>query len=188
MLKGYLLLGVLSALLFGAESQNPYIEASKKKKDPHVTSTHGKPVPRYQLLPPVTAKKPKPKPKPKPKIIIDENGKEVVVQEEEIKLSPQELELKEAKIKCIDDDGAWCWKVGIYYLEGKIVKQDYDEALKAFEAGCVKKSGGACYNAGYLYEFGRGDIPYDHAKALDYFLKSCNYGYDRGCGAWRDMK
>lgn len=168
---------------------NPYLEEEKRKS--HITSTHGKPVPKYQLLPPVTAKKPKPpdRVKQKPKKIINEDGKVV---EEKItppkEPSPEELELRDAQLRCYAQDGAWCWKVGIYFLEGKVVEQNYENAFDAFDAGCLKKNGGSCYSLGFMYEFGRGDIPYNSKKALESYLKSCNYGYSLGCDAYRRLK
>lgn len=164
---------------------NPYLD----KKKNHVTSTHGKPVPKYQQLPPITAKKPKPPTAKKPRNIIDDDGNIVQEKIEDPKpKTPQELELRDAQLRCYAQDGAWCWKVGIFYLEGKFVKQDYDLAFEAFEAGCLKKNGGSCYSMGFMYEFGRGDIPYDRKKALDLYLKSCNYGYQTGCDAYRKLK
>ncbi|ANV97657.1 hypothetical protein BBW65_02025 [Helicobacter enhydrae] len=180
----YAVILLCASILFAQTPQdpsNPYV-----KKRSHETTTHTIPVPKYQLLPPITLKKSKPK--PKYKTIIDEDGKEILVDENNKPITREELTILEAKQRCLDEDGAWCWKLGIYYYEGKIVEQDYNKAFEAFEAGCLKKSGGACYNIGFMYEFGRGEVPFDSKKALDFYLKSCNYGYDRGCQAYRAMK
>lgn len=166
---------------------NPYLEEEKRKS--HITSAQGKSVPRYQLLPPITAKKPRDQVQKKPKKIINEDG-EVI--EEKITPptppSPEELELRDAQLRCYAQDGVWCWKVGIYFLEGKVVEQNYESAFDAFDAGCLKKNGGSCYSIGFMYEFGRGQVPYDSKKALDFYLKSCNYGYNLGCDAYRRLK
>ncbi|MCE3046630.1 tetratricopeptide repeat protein [Helicobacter kayseriensis] len=202
MKKVYKLWFLLMAFAIALESANPYLPSNKnsefaknnpylekKKKKSHITSTHGKPVPKYQLLPPITAKTPPPPTPKKPRKIIDEDGNIVEEKIEPPKpLTPQELELKDAQLRCYAEDGAWCWKVGMYFFEGKVVKQDYESAFDAFEAGCLKKNGGACYSMGYMYEFGRGDVPYDSKKALDLYLKSCNYGYNLGCEAYRRLR
>lgn len=166
---------------------NPYLEEEKRKS--HITSTQGKSVPKYQIIPPITAKKPQaPRPQ-KPRKIINEDG-EIV--QEKIQAppppTPEELELKDAQLRCYAQDGVWCWKTGIYFLEGKIVEQNYETAFDAFDAGCLKKNGGSCYSAGFMYEFGRGNIPKDTRKALELYLKSCNYGYNLGCDAYRRLK
>lgn len=166
---------------------NPYLEAKKRQK--HITSTHGKAVPKYQQLIPITAKKPQPPTPKKPRKIIDEEGNEVEEKIEPPKpKTPQELELRDAQLRCYAQDGAWCWKAGMYFFEGKFVKQDYQSAFEAFEAGCMKKNGGSCYSVGFMYEFGRGDIPYDRKKALDFYLRSCNYGYKVGCDSYRRLR
>lgn len=166
---------------------NPYLEEKKRKA--HTTSTQGKSVPKYQLLPPITAKKPPPPQIQKPRKIIDRDGKIIEEKKKPPKQpSPEELELKDAQLRCYAQGGEWCWKVGMYFLEGKFVEQDYQNAFDAFSAGCLKKNGGSCYSVGFMYEFGRGEIPYSQKQALDFYLKSCNYGYSLGCDAYRNLK
>ena len=50
----------------------------------------------------------------------------------------------------------------------------------AMRDACDNKMAAACYEFGYLYENGIW-VKKDTQKAKDYYLKSCEYGYDKAC-------
>jgi len=50
----------------------------------------------------------------------------------------------------------------------------------AMEKACDNKIATACYEVGFLYETGVW-VDKDSNKAQEYYLKSCEYGYDKAC-------
>lgn len=98
-------------------------------------------------------------------------------------LSPQQL----AAIKHLDD-----YQLGMRYLLGKGVKQDYQTASEHFEKAANRGNPYAQNELAYLYAFGKG-VPQDYAAALSWYQKAANQGlasaqynlglmYDKGIG------
>ncbi len=52
--------------------------------------------------------------------------------------------------------------------------------LSAMQTACENQIAEACYHFGILYEQGSGVIK-DSMKAKEYYLKACEYGYDKAC-------
>ena len=50
----------------------------------------------------------------------------------------------------------------------------------AMEEACENKVAPACYEVGFLYETGVW-VDKDTNKAQEYYMKSCEYGYDKAC-------
>ena len=50
----------------------------------------------------------------------------------------------------------------------------------AMEEACENKIATACYEFGFLYETGVW-VDKDINKAQEYYMKSCEYGYDKAC-------
>ena len=72
-------------------------------------------------------------------------------------------------------------KFGIYYKEGKIVKQDYLKAIEYYLKASNLGDGISMTNLGVLYSEGRG-VKQDYLKAIEYFKRAIEVGivYENG--------
>ena len=52
--------------------------------------------------------------------------------------------------------------------------------FQPMQHACDKKVATACFEFGLLYEKGLG-VEQNRTKAIDYFTKGCEYGYDNAC-------
>ncbi|WP_456451767.1 hypothetical protein [Hydrogenimonas sp.] len=70
--------------------------------------------------------------------------------------------------------------IDMAYLEYKNAM--FDNAKDLYIKACVMKNGFACYNAAELFEMSD-----KFNKALNYYIKSCEYGYYKGCSKAGDI-
>lgn len=73
--------------------------------------------------------------------------------------------------------------LGVLYLEGHGVKQDYHKAKKLFELASKKDKALPNHNLGHIYENGYG-VKKDLKKAKIYYGDACEAGYQPSCKAY----
>lgn len=76
-----------------------------------------------------------------------------------------------------------CYELGVFYEEGKAVRQDYKEAQKFYAKACKYKLARACYNLGALHE--SGNVTHDLSLAKEFFGKACDLGLQKGCDSYK---
>ena len=59
--------------------------------------------------------------------------------------------------------------------------------ISAMQDACQNKIAEACFHFGLLYERGSG-VKQDTNKAKKYYLKACEYGYDKACISFEQIK
>ena len=59
--------------------------------------------------------------------------------------------------------------------------------LTSICTACEKKIAPACYQLALLYDKGQG-LNQDPKKAKEYYLEACNYGYEKGCINFEQIK
>jgi TPR repeat protein len=69
--------------------------------------------------------------------------------------------------------------LGWYYYEGKIVPQDYKEAVKWFTKAAEQGNAEAQLGLGDRYYFGQG-VTKDYKEAVRWYTKSAEQGYVHG--------
>jgi len=73
-----------------------------------------------------------------------------------------------------------CANLGVMYVNGKGVTQDYLKATELFEKACNGGITKGCYNLGAMYFNGKG-VSIDHFKAVKFFKKACDDNDAAGC-------
>ena len=71
------------------------------------------------------------------------------------------------------------YNLGVMYMEGKGVKQDYVEAIHYFEKGAAAGDIRAQNNLGYLYDHGLG-VKQDLPKAAEFYKQAADAGDPMG--------
>ena len=56
----------------------------------------------------------------------------------------------------------------------------YASDISVMQKACENKVAAACFHFAILYEQGSG-VKQDNIKAKVYYLKACEYGYDKAC-------
>lgn len=79
-----------------------------------------------------------------------------------------------------------CGVLGILYMNGQGVKQDYNKAAELFEKACNGENAQGCYNLGFLYVKGQG-VRQDYRIAKEYFGESCDLGHQNGCDTYKKL-
>ena len=77
--------------------------------------------------------------------------------------------------------------LGMLYLEGKGVKQDYSKALSYYEQAKALNHAAAAVRLGQMYAQGLG-VAQDKAKAITYFNQACTMGDIDGCDASKELR
>lgn len=72
--------------------------------------------------------------------------------------------------------------LGLMYLEGKEVPQDYNKARAWFEKAANQGDSFAQFRLAFMYLNGEG-APRDYKQAKDWFCKACDNGNQGGCEA-----
>ena len=94
-----------------------------------------------------------------------------------ISATAAEPSFEEAKILA-EQGNAWGQNVlGIYYHEGKGVRQDLNKAFYWYQKSANQGNMYAQFSMGYAYSKGEG-VRQDHSKALEWFKKSANQNND----------
>ena len=70
--------------------------------------------------------------------------------------------------------------LGVMYLQGNMVNQDYGKAFELFEKASIKGEAYASLNLGLMYLGGKGTNK-DTKKAKKYFKKACDGGIKKAC-------
>lgn len=81
---------------------------------------------------------------------------------------------------CKTADYKECTNLGVLYVQGKEVKQDYFKGIEYFRKGCEGKDARGCYNLAIMYNTGRG-IKQDYFEAATYYKKACLGGDAKSC-------
>lgn len=81
---------------------------------------------------------------------------------------------------CASGNYKECCNLGVMYVNGKKVKQDYSKAVEYFSKACEHNNSKGCYNLGIMYHSGKG-VSKDYFKAASFYKKSCLNGDARGC-------
>ena len=79
-----------------------------------------------------------------------------------------------------------CHNVGVSYVEGKGVKQDFVNARRYFEKACNEYFAWACNNLGVLYANGQG-VKQDKSTAKKYLGRACDLGLKIACDNYKKL-
>ena len=77
-----------------------------------------------------------------------------------------------------------CYNLGVMYVEGQGVRQDYYRARELYKKACDMKHASACNNLGFLYGKGQG-VKQNHSIAKQYYGKACDLGSQIGCDNYK---
>lgn len=78
------------------------------------------------------------------------------------------------------------YNLGLLYVNGLGVSQDYAEALKWFKLSADNGDASAQFNLGVLYENGQG-VSQNYTKAKEWYEKACNNGVQIGCDTYKRL-
>ncbi|MDR2507268.1 MAG: sel1 repeat family protein [Candidatus Accumulibacter sp.] len=84
------------------------------------------------------------------------------------------------KKSCDGGDAKTCTNLGVLYVTGKGVKQDYARAAELYAKACDGENARGCSSLGELYANGRG-VGQDAAKARELYKKACDLWNARAC-------
>ena len=76
--------------------------------------------------------------------------------------------------------------LGIMYIQGQGVRQDYVQARQWFAKAAEQGNAEAQSLLGMMYEEGLG-VRQDYAQAKEFFGKACDEGYQPGCDAYKKL-
>ena len=76
--------------------------------------------------------------------------------------------------------------LGVMYMQGEVVGQDYSKAAQWFEKAANQGDAGAQAMLGKLYYEGNG-VRQNTATAKEWFGQSCDNGYQNGCDEYRKL-
>lgn len=68
-----------------------------------------------------------------------------------------------------------------------LITNGYTSELSSMQRACENKVAVACHHIGILYEHGSG-LKEDKIKAKEYYIKACEYGYDKACQNFEQIK
>lgn len=89
-------------------------------------------------------------------------------------------------VNCENGDAIGCANLGLMYVNGVNVQQDYFKAKELFVKACKLGDAEGCYNLGIAHEKGVG-VRQDYSKAKELYGKACDMQYDAGCKAYADL-
>ena len=78
----------------------------------------------------------------------------------------------------------FCYNLGVMYVEGQGVRQDYHKARELYKKACDMKYASACNNLGFLYDNGQG-VRQNRSIAKQYYGKACDLGQQVGCDNYK---
>lgn len=110
----------------------------------------------------------------------------------------EESELESAKRLAIDGDASAQYNLGVMYMNGTGVLQDYKEAVKWYRLSAEQGNALGQYNLGVMYMNGIG-VPQDYKEAVRWYRMSAEQGdamaqynlgvmYKNGEGVLQDYK
>ena len=86
--------------------------------------------------------------------------------------------------KVSDIQAESCYNLGVMYVEGQGVRQDYHKAAELYKKACDMKYADACNNLGVLYGKGQG-VKQNRSIAKQYYGKACDLGEQMGCDNYK---
>ncbi|MGX3044675.1 tetratricopeptide repeat protein [Helicobacter sp. T3_23-1056] len=86
--------------------------------------------------------------------------------------------------KVSDTQSESCYNLGVMYIDGKGVRQDYHKARELWKKACDMKNAMACHNLGVLYARGKG-VKQNRSIAKQYYGKACDLGEQTGCDNYK---
>lgn len=87
---------------------------------------------------------------------------------------------KDKEEACNNGELKECANLGVMYVQGQGVSQDFQKATELFNMACNGGISKGCYNLGVMYVNGNG-IPVDQFKAVKLFEKACDINDSAGC-------
>ena len=87
--------------------------------------------------------------------------------------------------KVSDMQSESCYNLGVMYVEGQGVREDYHKARELYKKACDMKNGFACNNLGALYGKGQG-VKQNRSIAKQYYGKACDLGNQLGCDNYKE--
>ena len=92
---------------------------------------------------------------------------------------------------CAGGEPTGCYNLAVMYLEDKIVDieedhEDLHKVLNLFQKACDGGNAQGCYHLGEMYYYGYG-TSLNHNKALDFIIRSCDLGYQKGCDLFQKL-
>ena len=82
--------------------------------------------------------------------------------------------------QCASGDAGGCVSLGVMYVNGTGVTQDFFKAVELYQKACDGKNAMGCNNLGLMYVDGTG-VTQDAVKALELFRKACDGQEANGC-------
>ncbi|KAI1293408.1 hypothetical protein EDD11_008424 [Mortierella claussenii] len=76
----------------------------------------------------------------------------------------------------VDGDIVAQFNLGVMYMSGESVPQDYSKAVKWYQKAASQEHAGAQYNLGFMYGDGKG-VPQDYSKAVEWYQKAASQGH-----------
>jgi serine/threonine protein kinase len=120
-----------------------------------------------------------------PELVLEPETKEanlIPEVEEQPKSKAEKLE-----VACLTGIMQACYIAGLYYDEGKSIKQNYPKAKKYYEQACDEGTSKACLMLGLMYGQGHG-VKQNFHKAAALYKKSCDDGLPQGCEIYEKIK
>ncbi len=95
-------------------------------------------------------------------------------------------EFKKAFDTCNSGNATGCYNLGIMYVQGKEIRQNYFKAKEHFGKACDGGVANGCYNLGIMYGKGKG-VRQNYSKGKEYFGKTCDLGLQVGCHLYKEI-
>lgn len=73
-----------------------------------------------------------------------------------------------------------CFNLGVDYLHGDGVAQDFTQARTVFQTACDGGYASACSSLGVMYRYGEG-VTQDYGQARSFYQKGCDGGDAQAC-------
>lgn len=86
----------------------------------------------------------------------------------------------DAENACDGGNAGGCFRLGLFYMKGEAVKQDYQKAATLLTKACDGGAVYGCNQLGILYADGKG-VRQDFQKAKKLFGLACDKGIEQGC-------
>jgi TPR repeat protein len=84
---------------------------------------------------------------------------------------------------CKACDSSWligCVNLGLKYVRGDGVSQDFTPAAALFQRACDGGEARGCFNLGIMYQRGDG-VPQDSTRSAALYQKACEGGHEEAC-------
>ena len=89
--------------------------------------------------------------------------------------------------QCASGDARGCANLGVMYVNGTGVTQDFFKAVELYQKACDGKYGSGCGQLGWMYEQGN-SVRQSVADALTFYGKACDLKEKLGCKEYARLK